>query len=438
MTEPEVRGAESGVRLDDGLEVVAPRVRLAVLERLQRRLVGGARGDALGQPGRRRGDRAGKSAGDGRRDGTVDVRRRPRKDEARADRADRNDDGDPREEGAPPPGRPSRRGGELGPGQRSRGGVEELARRGNGPPGGGARDEGGEVFHGGEARVARSLQGPVHGGGHERVEVGHPVEQRRRVRVEQAGDELHTRERSPRELARQQLVGHHAPRELVAAAVEPLGAQLLARHVLRRSHDDALGGDHGQVGGRRGARRVDELGVGAARDAEIEDLGRAVGRDEDVLGLDVAMHQARAVGGAEATRDVEEPGDLLGQGRRGVADEGAQRGALDELHGDERRAVGFPDVVDGHDVRVGEGGGGARLPHHARRGLGVGHRVVARLAEELHGDATPQPRVVRPEDATHAALADHGFEAVTVDGAPHLEGHRHAMVARRAREPPRT
>ncbi len=66
-----------------------------------------------------------------------------------------------------------------------------------------------------------------------------------------------------------ELVEHDAEREHVAAAIERLPEQLLGGHVLGLALD-----------------RTD-LGLGRAadlRDAEVEDLGDALGRDEQVRG----------------------------------------------------------------------------------------------------------------------------------------------------------
>ena len=76
--------------------------------------------------------------------------------------------------------------------------------------------------------------------------------------------------------AMQQLVQDHAEGVDVGARVDRLSLHLLGRHVCRRA-------DHAS-GGRKAVLVVDQL-----RDAEVEDLGLAAVRDQDVVRLQVAV-----------------------------------------------------------------------------------------------------------------------------------------------------
>ena len=67
-------------------------------------------------------------------------------------------------------------------------------------------------------------------------------------------------------------------------------ARLLGREVLHRAHD--LAG--------RGERHL----VGDAGDAEVGDLDPAVGRDQQVARLDVAVHEAGGVRGLQGGRGL--------------------------------------------------------------------------------------------------------------------------------------
>ena len=87
--------------------------------------------------------------------------------------------------------------------------------------------------------------------------------------------------------AGEHLVEHAAGGEDVAAAVDPLAGDLLRRHVAERAEHDAR---------RRSCMPVDAGRRGPLeplqREAEVQDLDRAVGREEDVLRLQVAMDDA--------------------------------------------------------------------------------------------------------------------------------------------------
>ena len=102
-----------------------------------------------------------------------------------------------------------------------------------------------------------------------------------------------------------------------------------------------------------------------AGEAEVEDLGVAVLREEDVLGLEVAVDDPLLVGGGEAL------GDLLAIPRAAVAGNGAaddQRAeglALEQLCA-RVDSPGSSDVEEGEDVGVRERGDGLRLPRTAQ------------------------------------------------------------------------
>src|SRR5688572_5552643 len=86
----------------------------------------------------------------------------------------------------------------------------------------------------------------------------------------------------------QRLVHHDAESVEVAPTVEELAARLLGRHVVRRSHHVAAP--------RHAASEM------ARRDSEIGDEGVLVFVEQDVVGLDVAVHEASTVRVVESRR----------------------------------------------------------------------------------------------------------------------------------------
>ena len=96
-----------------------------------------------------------------------------------------------------------------------------------------------------------------------------------------------------RVLPRRELVERQAERVEVGAAVDAAVAtsELLRRRVAHRADEGA---------GLRHAQRL----VLDARDAEVHHLDDVVGRDEDVVGLQVAVHGARRVDRRERLRDL--------------------------------------------------------------------------------------------------------------------------------------
>ena len=114
------------------------------------------------------------------------------------------------------------------------------------------------------------------------------------------------------------------------------GLDVLGRHVLWRTS---------QVVG------VLLLAVGQQRQAEIGDLGLAVGGDHDVGGLEVAMDDAGLVRRADAGQHVAHDVHCL-LDRQRLLEHGMQRFALDVF----QHQVGFrleaADIVDADDIAV--------------------------------------------------------------------------------------
>ena len=158
-----------------------------------------------------------------------------------------------------------------------------------------------------------------------------------------------------------------------------------------------------------------------AGDAEVGDeRALAAALEQDVLGADVAVDDARAV------RVGERPGDLAqharrlaGEQRPARADPLAERRPLDERHDhvDEARRA-RRRAYDGHDVRMRERGGGLRLAQERLAQLGA---LGERGREDLDRDGPSEPDLAREVDDAHAAAADLAVERVLA-GERGLEG----------------
>ena len=210
-----------------------------------------------------------------------------------------------------------------------------------------------------------------------------------------------------------ELEQHAAHAEQVAAAVDLLPLHLLGGHVVGGSHH-VSGAGH-----RRG---------GHVRHAEVHDLHRAVFLDEDVGGLDVAVDDARLVRVGEPSEHLHDHRHLaLERHRRRLAHGLLEVLALQELHRDERRAVGvIAEVEDHHHVRVGHLGDRPRLALEADLQL----RVVGDLGDhDLEGHVAVEHGVVGQVNLAHGALAEGTEDVVLADPAGELFFGRLVRIA---------
>ena len=185
---------------------------------------------------------------------------------------------------------------------------------------------------------------------------------------------------------------------------------LLGRHV--RGGAEAIAGP----GQRRAPRSIE-----SPRDAEIGDLHASVRAHQDVLGLDVAMHEALLVRIAEPREHALEHAEQLREAQllRRLLEPRAQRPTLEELHDDVRQAVVLEEVMDRDDVRVTQRRHHLRLAREAQHELRVIRAMHPQLLErhvaaesrvprEMHDRHAPSTKLIedlvasdRPLDVTH-------------------------------------
>jgi hypothetical protein len=195
------------------------------------------------------------------------------------------------------------------------------------------------------------------------------------------------------------LVQHHPQGELVAAGVGSARRQLLGSDVPGRA-------DEGLRRGQRLQGRLLQPG-----DAEVGHRHPAVVAHQHVLGLAVAVHQARGVRRFQPAAGVHQhPDHLLPVARR--LQPLAQRGALHQFHHQVGLTIVDAEVVDRDHVAVRQPGHRLRLALEAGEVRGVGggraHQLQRHLPLEL--------RVLGGEHQAHAAVAEHLPQHVAADG----------------------
>jgi len=200
-------------------------------------------------------------------------------------------------------------------------------------------------------------------------------------------------------LAGQHLIEHAAERVQIAPGVERgLPAHLLGTHVPRGAQHDAR-------------RRDPRVGIERPRDPEVRHQDAAVLGDENVLGLDVAVHDAVLVRVLQPPGGFAPEAEGLGKrrGRRAV-EPLTQVLALDVRHGEPEMACGLAGVEDGEDVRMLQPGGGVDLVEEP-----LGTHLDADLgAEHLERHRPPVADVLGQVDHGHPAAPELPLDGVAI------------------------
>ena len=90
-----------------------------------------------------------------------------------------------------------------------------------------------------------------------------------------------------------------------------------------------------------------------------------------------------------------------------------QRHTIQIFHGDEALAFVFADFVDGADVGMVQGGGGAGFPAEAFQSLRICGHIIG---QELEGDEAAERGVLGLVNHTHPPAAQFLDDAVVRDG----------------------
>ena len=234
-----------------------------------------------------------------------------------------------------------------------------------------------------------------------------------------------------RPLAAQRLVQRDAEAVLIGAAVHrrpPLA--LLRGHVGRRAHRPAGGGEGAQLAVARAmGRRADGLvvsrliAVGAVGSFGAVDLHGGepeVGHphaagvvDEDVVRLEVAVHDAGGVGGGQTLAGALEHVHHLAPRACAPRQPGPQGAPGHQLHGQEDLVGVGADVVDGDHVRVRQLPQGLRLAQEPPAG-----RLAPRIADQLERHLAIEIAIVGRIDHAHGAGAEPLDDDIAADRGP--------------------
>lgn len=157
-----------------------------------------------------------------------------------------------------------------------------------------------------------------------------------------------------------------------------------------------------------------------ADEAEIEDLHAAVGEEKDVLRLQVATDDRFRMRGRQPFGQRNGNLHRFGPGDRGTPESLAKRLSVEQLRDRVGDASIRPEIVDGKDVRMRQGGDRLGFALEPLERIAVLRQMVG---QHLEGHVAIEPRVARAIDLAHAPGAKQRRDFVGAE--PAANGKRH-------------
>jgi hypothetical protein len=149
--------------------------------------------------------------------------------------------------------------------------------------------------------------------------------------------------------------------------------------------------------------------VPAFRQTEVQDFHPLVTRDEDVLGLEIAVDDIEMMRGDQSARDFQGVGNRRPHRDGAVLQAAPERLAPQQFGDDIWHALSRSHVVNGDDVRVVDERRGARFLREPRQALGIRRDT---RGENLQRDQSTEAGVARAVDVAHAAGGEEAIDLV--------------------------
>jgi hypothetical protein len=166
--------------------------------------------------------------------------------------------------------------------------------------------------------------------------------------------------------------------------------------------------------------RLAAFPFGDFRQPEIEDLDAALGGDEDVFGLQIAVDDPLLVRRGEPVRDLQRVLERFPLRKRPFIETLPEGFSLEELHRDVRDVLVAPEVVNSEDVRVRERRDRPGFSLEARERGRVGGEP---LRQDLDRDVAFELGVPRSVDFAHPTCAERREDLVRAEARTRGERH---------------
>ena len=156
------------------------------------------------------------------------------------------------------------------------------------------------------------------------------------------------------------------------------------------------------------------------RQAEVQHLDGAVGRQHHVGRLQVAMHDPALVRELERFRHLPCDDERLLERQR-AAHVTVETNTFDEFHHQGLDLAGALESVDLRDVGMVQRGQRLRLAFEAHQAVGIGGK---KIGQDLDGNVTIELRIAGAIDLAHSARADRGADFKMPDACAWIQRQR--------------
>ena len=137
------------------------------------------------------------------------------------------------------------------------------------------------------------------------------------------------------------------------------------------------------------------------------------------------MDESLPVGRCQSAGDLRGIIDRPARRERTVLQRRTKRLPFEQFGDEIRRTFVCADIVNGEDVRMIERAGGAGLLLESPEPVGVFGEL---FRQHFDGDVTPQPRVVRSINFSHAARAERGRDLIHAEPRAGWESARRLLL----------
>ena len=255
--------------------------------------------------------------------------------------------------------------------------------------------------------------------------LGSKFHRRRRLSLQDFGDNVAGRLTSKRLSSRDHLIKHRSQAENVAARVNLKSPRLFWGHVFSGSNHHSRFAGRRRDPRRRATTCVSNVSLVQFGDPEIEYFDDAVVSHDHVVGLDIAMNNSAGMGRSQSARNLD------GNINRGIQFHSATRETVAKCDSfnvfgrDKSQAICVAEFIDSENVGVIKRGHGVRLVFETPQATLISSEF---RGQQFDRNLASEALILRQIDFTHSPSPQHGNDFVMGQFSAGRNGAAVAMV----------